>query len=300
MKNPFKQKLVENKKFFDILDFVKKFLYEAKFKIPAVAIENKMLPKSAPKYSFIEITGKAYEVFVKDALEANTLEESRKNNLKYFFIIKPEPLGLNEFPDFVLGVGLTKKPTKENIFWFYIENKTYSGRNYNFGTSSLDALIDNITTKIGEPTRLEGKLKRIDKITTPVIIEKFSESFRCDQYSQLELSEIEIFQMYEVLNFNSLGSFTTKNKDKNLMVSPASSADCTICGSVEEWLHGLKETLEQDEVEPLLMRTIRCLDYTKQEVIEKIKDRLLNPILYQGMRNLIMNDNENIIAKNLF
>lgn len=275
--------LSENKKFKEIISYIKEHLQNAEFTLHALEHTNKLMPKSGPMYTFGELTGKTFEVEIKNALEYSSYQEALRNNRKYFFVVKSEPLGANEFPDFLLGVAEVKKKGKD-IFWIYLENKTYS-KNYSFGTSSLDALLDNILTKIGEPTRLGNKIKRVDKLTTPILIEKFGEEIISPKSKKYYIEDIQIFQMYEVLGFNASGGFTTKNSLKNTMVAPISSANATICGSIDDWLREFKYNLLEKK-ESQLIKTLASLNLSVEDTIKIIENRLINPILYQDMRNV--------------
>lgn len=279
-----KNVLTENKKFKEIIEYIKEHLQNAEFTAHAVEHTNKLFPKSEPLYSFCELTGKTLELEVKNALEYSSYKEALKNGRKYFFIIKSEPLGSNEFPDFLLGIGETKKKYNQELFWLYLENKIYTST-YSFGTSSLDSLLDNILTKIGEPNRLEGKLKKVDKLTTPILIEKFSSKDIDVKSKKFFIEDLQIFQMYEILSFNSKGGFTTKNREKNLMVSPVSNANCTICGSIDDWLREFKNVLNNNP-DRILLRNLHRLGLSAKEAVQIINDRLVHPLLYQDMRSV--------------
>lgn len=120
-----KNVLTENKKFKEIIEYIKEHLQNAEFTAHAVEHTNKLFPKSEPLYSFCELTGKTLELEVKNALEYSSYKEALKNGRKYFFIIKSEPLGSNEFPDFLLGIGETKKSTTKNFLALLREQDIY-------------------------------------------------------------------------------------------------------------------------------------------------------------------------------
>lgn len=277
---------LENKKFIKILEATRNFLANTDVVDKGISIRNKMMPKSEGIIQYTDFTGKGFEDIIYKSLNYCTYKEAIKNNLEYFFQAISEPLGGNEFPDFRVMVGKINLNTKKIIetYEFYLENKTYSSH-YNFGTSSVEALLDNILTKIGMPTKIQGTLKKVDKLTCPILIEKFLYDAIEGGERQYRVSDIEIFQLYEVVGFNKTGGFTTKNGEKNQMVVPVHNSECTLVGSVDDWIRCLIDGIKEDKNS--IMRGALCrLEIPKEKAIKILEDRLLHPYLYQHSRDL--------------
>lgn len=253
---------------------------------------NSLLYYAKPMNIFSENTGKNIEDFTRNAISYRNLENCLANNYhkaeanwkenKYFYKVESEPLGKNEFPDYRVLVGEVDHP-KKDLIDLYIENKSYTS-SFKFGLSALDSLLDNILTKYGETLKLSGEIKKIDKLTTPVLIESIHFEDLNELSKKLKIDDICCFSFYELLRFNKNNGLTTKSL-KSLIVIPVSSKTSMFHGTVNDWLEEFRQNIVFNSNE-LIERQLKKLSYSKEEVNEIILDRMKNPIFYQSPKTI--------------